>query len=246
VIARGVQSSGGFFPIMQTDHFAYRLRPAGALDPDFANGRRLPAGTYVQMDNGRFLTSGAGGCVQRLTADAPRMAATMVEYHQPGLDRYFITAEGMESGILDADTSAGRWVRTGRTFGAWLPFELSGATRVCRFVADVPGGPSHFYTLDGTECAALRALDAATPPESPAWRFEGFAFSATAPVEGRCPTHLAPVYRAYNLGFEHGTLSNHRYTTDRRVYDDMVGRGWSAEGVRFCVPPVISNTGTGG
>ncbi len=252
LIANGEQVIHAFIsPIYEeSGHRAYRLNADGTLDASFDNGRKLTSGTfakYLQIDDGRIVATGQGSCLQRLTADVVRMNVPLAEYYQPQLDHYFITAEGMESGILDADTSTARWQRTGRTFGAWLPFDLPGTKRVCRFHGDVAAGPnSHFDTLEGGECDGLKALDSATPQGQAAWRFEEYAFSAVEPVNDTCPTNLFPVYRAYNGGFEHGLAPNHRYTSDASVYQAMIAKGWAAEGVRFCVPPVSSNVGTYG
>ena len=166
----------------------------------------------------------------------------MVEYFHPPTGKYFITLEGMETGILDADRGPDRWVRTGQRWGGWLgAADLPGATRVCRFRGDFGAGGSRFYTLEGTECASLRAADAAKPPGEPAWRFEGYAFSAAAPVNDTCPANLTPVYRLYDFGFERGGTPGHRYVVDRALHDAMVAQGWGAEGVRFCMPPASSN-----
>jgi hypothetical protein len=146
----------------------------------------------------------------------------------------------MESGILDADKSAGRWVRTGWRFGGWLAFPLVGTKRVCRFYGDDGKGGTggHFYSLEGFECDQLRSLDTSTPAGQPAWRFEGHAFSAAEPTNGLCPANLTPVYRAYNRGFEQGGVANHRYTADLRTYELTLAQGWAPEGVRFCMPPI--------
>ena len=42
--------------------------------------------------------------------------------------------------------------------------------------------------------------------------------------------------RVYNKGFERGKDSNHRLTTDRAIYDKMIGAGWSGENVVMCSP----------
>lgn len=242
VLVHGEQTSGGFFPayLYRADH-AYRLSLDGKLDPAFDNGKVLGGGSYtryLQIDDGRLVATPQGECAERLTSDVFRMNVAIAEYYQPQLGHYFITGEGLETGVLDANQAADRWVRTGWTFGGWLAFDLPGTKRVCRFHGDVAAGPnSHFFTLEGPECDFLKGLDAATPGGRAAWRFEGYAFSAVEPTNGLCPTNLVPVYRAYNRGFEQGGVPNHRYSADLRVHQSMQASGWAAEGVKLCVPP---------
>jgi hypothetical protein len=171
-------------------------------------------------------------------SDEARVEAVMVEYYHPGGDHYFMTLEGFESALLDANVATMGWLRTGQTFGAWAAFQLPGTKRLCRFYGDLSAGPnSHFYTPEGSECDGLRTQAAAIPIGQAAWRFEEYAASVADAVDGKCPANLTPVYRVYNDANRRGTTSNHRYMTDPSIYDQMIGKGWLAEGVRFCVPP---------
>jgi hypothetical protein len=57
------------------------------------------------------------------------------------------------------------------------------------------------------------------------------------PAAGACPAGSTPIYRVFNDRVD----ANHRYTTDRGVRDQMVARGWIAEGdgpdlVVMCAP----------
>ena len=99
-----------------------------------------------------------------------------------------------------------------------------------------PGPNSHFYTADAAECAALKALQASTPATQKRWNFESNDFNTTPSVNGVCPAGLVPVYRAYNNGFARGVDSNHRITASQAAIQDVVGRGWSNEGVVMCAP----------
>ena len=54
------------------------------------------------------------------------------------------------------------------------------------------------------------------------------------PVNGACPTHTSPVYRAYNNGFSRGMDSNHRITSNQTAIQEVVARGWINEGVVMC------------
>ena len=62
--------------------------------------------------------------------------------------------------------------------------------------------------------------------------------SSLAPLLlGNCATGQVPVYRV----FSNRADANHRYTTSRTVRDQMVGKGWLAEGdgpdtVVMCAP----------
>jgi cytochrome c553 len=159
----------------------------------------------------------------------------VVEYYEPELDHYFLTADAAEQAFVDAG-GAGRWLRTGNAFRG------GGSTQVCRFYGNgltdpatgLPFGPnSHFYTADAAECAGLQAIfDAAAP----SWRFESLDFATDRPRGGACPDGTAPVFRAYNNGSARGIASNHRITTNRTAIDQVVARGWIDEGVVMCAP----------
>lgn len=87
------------------------------------------------------------------------------------------------------------------------------------------GPNSHFYTIEAAECAAVK-LD-------PGWRFESYDFNAWPMPGGGCPTGTVAVKRVYNNRFAQND-SNHRYMTDETIYQEMLGRGWSGEGVVMC------------
>jgi hypothetical protein len=179
-------------------------------------GRGNPATTSV------VVTTGADG-------------ATVVEFHNPDLDHYFITADPVEQAFVDSG-AVGRWQRTGTTFKA------GGPQPVCRFYGNAavnpatgtPFGPnSHFYTASSSECAFLKSIwDASTK----SWRFESNDFPATKAPGGVCPPGTQPIYRAYNDGFAHGKDSNHRITPSPSGIQEVVARGWKDEGVVMCAP----------
>jgi len=57
------------------------------------------------------------------------------------------------------------------------------------------------------------------------------------PTAGACPAGTTPIYRAFSNRLD----ANHRYMTDRAVRDQMVAKGWLAEGdgpdlVVMCAP----------
>ena len=57
------------------------------------------------------------------------------------------------------------------------------------------------------------------------------------PNQGACPANTAPIYRVYS----NRANINHRYVADSATRDQMVARGWLAEGdgsdrVVMCAP----------
>ena len=102
-----------------------------------------------------------------------------------------------------------------------------------------PERDHYFFVLDGLGTAIIRAQGERTPLGQAAWRFEGYGMTAALPVNGQCPANLAPVYRAYNNGGRTGA-PNFRYLTEVSAYRAMEAKGWTAEGIAFCVPPAAS------
>jgi hypothetical protein len=179
------------------------------------------------------MTSVAGGMedIERLDYMAPLPAnlleTLVVEYYNPALDHYFITAEPAEMAMLDAGIVVPGWRRTGLAFKArpvGSPFGLA----ACRFFGTPGIGPnSHFYTTDAAECAKVKA--------DPFWTYEGIAFNAQAADMGFCAQDRIPVMRLYNNGM--GGQANHRYTTSRSETSQMTANGWIVEGYVFCSMP---------
>jgi hypothetical protein len=169
---------------------------------------------------------------QSLTATFFTVAptGTVVEYYNPDLDHYFITAGPGEQAFVDSG-AVGRWQRTGITFMS------GGNVPVCRFYGSVSPGPnSHFYTASADECAQLKQLQASTPATQKRWNFESLDFLTMMPINGACPANTSPVYRAYNNGFSRGIDSNHRIANDQTAIQEVVTRGWINEGVVMCAP----------
>jgi hypothetical protein len=161
--------------------------------------------------------------------------AAVVEFFNPDLDNYFITADPVEQAFVDTG-SVGRWQRTGNEFAT------GGPNQVCRFGGNGnidPGtgtfyGPnSHFYTADANECAGLKAI---YTPTAKSWKFESNDFLTTSAVNGTCRVALVPVYRAYNNGFARGIDSNHRITSNFAAYQQTVAAGSIGEGIVMCAP----------
>jgi len=166
----------------------------------------------------------------RLSYVAPAVESTeerrTVEFYNPSLNHYFITAEPAEIAMLDAGVVVPGWRRTGFDFKTWAPGSAHG-TPACRFFGTPGRGPnSHFFTVDASECAIVR--------DNADWTFEGLAFQAQLPGFATCPADRVVVWRLYNNGM--GGQANHRYLTSHSAIGDMVGSGWLLEGPVFCAP----------
>jgi hypothetical protein len=168
-------------------------------------------------------------------AGTPQPAAKVVEFYNPDLNHYFITADTAEQAMVDSG-AVGRWQRTGGSFNP------GGTTPVCRFYGNSAIDPasrnaygpnSHFYTAEAAECGNLKSLFNAN---AKSWKFEANDFLTTPAMAGACATGLVPVYRAYNNGFTRGIDSNHRYTSSISTYQQTIAGGWSGEGVVMCAP----------
>lgn len=166
--------------------------------------------------------------------------ATVVEYYDADLDRYFLTADPGEMAYVETGGAGRGWVRTG------YEFETAGtcvsaaagpcvSRPVCRFYGALPhGSGSHFYTADEGECDFVRERDRN-------WTFEGKVFNAYVadPATGQCPPNLHPVYRAYNEGYSPAVNhANHRYSWDPAAQARMVARGWRNENIVLCATAV--------
>jgi hypothetical protein len=154
----------------------------------------------------------------------------VVEYYHAAFDHYFVTWGPAEIAILDAGVAIKGWVRTGHTWRAHTAGQ-DGASPVCRFYIPPERGDSHFYGRGTTECEATGA-------SNPSFVLEDAQFMyLSLPVDGACPAGTTNVYRV----FSNRPDANHRYTTDRALRDQMVGKGWLAEGdgpdlVVMCAP----------
>ena len=166
---------------------------------------------------------------------SPVAQAAVVEFYNPDLNNYFITADPVEQAFVDTG-AVGRWQRTRNAFAA------GGPSQVCRFGGNSNINPatgtfygpnSHFYTADANECAGLKSM---YTPTAKSWKFESNDFLTTPAVNGTCPAALVPVYRAYNNGFARGIDSNHRITSNLTAYLQTVAAGSIGEGVVMCAP----------
>lgn len=183
-----------------------------SLHPGFAT-----AG-YVTL---AYSVTGVGGAA---------VPVDVVEYYNATLDHYFITWLAAEQANLDAGKTPTRWVRTGFSFHAYTSAQ-AGTSPVCRYYLPPAFGDSHFFGRGTAECNATGVAHPAFVLEDP-----GF-MQMILPTAGACPAATKPVYRV----FSNRPDANHRYMTDRAIRDQMVAKGWLAEGdgpdlVVMCAP----------
>ena len=164
---------------------------------------------------------------------ATSSASVVVEYFNASLAQYFSTLIDEEIAKLDAGVFKG-WRQSIGAFAAYANSATapSDTVPVCRFWNSMSS--AHFYFASKDECDAVQALY----PET--WVLETTsAFWVYLPdtSTGACGADQVPIYRMYNNSASPG----HRYITDRRLRDWMVGAGWIAEGygreaVMMCAP----------
>jgi uncharacterized delta-60 repeat protein len=206
----------------------------GAPDTAFGNGSAqtpltsgcglMPQALTVQPDGKAVTTTTAQGF--RLLAD---FAVDVIEFYNPALDHYFISSLQPDIQALDSGRISG-WIRTGYTFKAY-PAPTIGASPVCRFYLPPPFGDSHFYSASPTECAQVMQ------------KFPGFIFESPNAMyvalpdltTGACAAGTIPIYRLWDQRID----SNHRYTTDRAVRDQMLRLGWVLEGYGPVAPDLV-------
>ena len=151
------------------------------------------------------------------------------EFHHAELDHYFYTANAAEIAGLDAGTGARGWVRTGKSFDVLVAPGCPPARHeqaAYRFFGKPGVGPSsHVFTVDREECFVV--------DRGGQWLYEGSPFWATPPDSmGACSyAGEIPLYRVWKPFGE----SNHRFTTERAVVEEMTAKGWVDEGVAMCV-----------
>jgi hypothetical protein len=151
---------------------------------------------------------------------APLATVTLVEFYAASLDHYFMSVDTQEIAALDNQLIPG-WMRTGLSFKAYLA-GTSATSAVCRFYIPPQDGDSHFYSASASECAQTRQRFPSFVYESP----DVFHVGLPDPATGNCALGTVPVYRVWNNRPD----SNHRYTTSRTIRDQMVARGYVAEG----------------
>ncbi|MEO8508592.1 MAG: beta-propeller fold lactonase family protein [Betaproteobacteria bacterium] len=213
---------------------------SGALPPGSAlnattgvfSGVLGAAGTYsftVQVADSLGATTAAAKSITVVGSAVPS-PVTVVEFYNAALDHYFITYVADEIAKLDNGTFKG-WTRTGLSFNAYATAQ-SGTSAVCRIYIPPGKGDGHFFGRDANECDG-------TMNKNPTFILESdmFLHLYLPTLLGTCATGQVPVYRV----FSNRADANHRYTTDRAVRDQMVTKGWLAEGdgtdtIVMCAP----------
>jgi hypothetical protein len=212
---------------------------AGALPPGLAlnattgilAGTVNAPGTYsfmVQVADSLGATDSATKSIT-VAGTAVPTPVSVVEFYNASLDHYFITYVADEIAKLDNGTFKG-WARTGLSFNAWATTQ-SGTSTVCRIYIPPGKGDGHFFGRDTNECDGTMA-------KNPTFILESSTFLYLyPPTLGNCAAGQVPVYRV----FSNRADANHRYTTSRTVRDQMVAKGWLAEGdgadtVVMCAP----------
>ena len=180
--------------------------------------------------------SGGGEDVERIDYMAPAAIrgteappqAIAVEFYNPSLDHYFITAEPAEAAMLDAGVVVPGWRRTHFDFKVY-PAGTPAGLPACRFFGTPPLGPnSHFFTIDPAECAKVKA--------NPLWTFESIAFAADPPLAGDCPrgAHSRPAPVQQRHGRTGQPPLHDEPVAERRA---LQAAGWIVEGPVFCAMP---------
>ncbi len=154
----------------------------------------------------------------------------VIEFYKALTDHYFMTIAPDEIAALDTGLFPG-WARTGLSFKAYAVSQ-PGFSPVCRFYMPQPAD-SHFYSASPEECVQAQIM------------FPSFILESTSvmqlgvpnPISGVCPAGTVPVYRVWNRRPD----TNHRYTTDINVRNQMIAKGYVPEGsgpdaVTFCSP----------
>ena len=170
-----------------------------------------------------LIPSGSGinfGTYLAVIAKPAPAKTAVIEFYNPGLDHYFVSALPADIAALDSGALKG-WARTGLAFNAYLE-PAAGTSPVCRFYLPPANGDSHFYSASPVECAEVRVKFPTFVFEAPDVMHVALPDTAT----GDCPAGTVKVYRLWNGRAD----SNHRYTADPAVKAAMLAKGYVAEG----------------
>ncbi len=165
--------------------------------------------------------------------DAVSDVVAAVEFYNAALDHYFLTWIPEEIAILDAGVTIKGWTRTGQRIPVYSVAKTD-ASPVCRFYLPPAFGDSHFYGRGAAECDA-------TARNHPEFVLEDSRFMhMVLPAAGSCPENTTTIKRVFRV-FSNRPDANHRYMTDPKIRDEMVAKGWVAEGdgidlVTMCGP----------
>jgi hypothetical protein len=207
------------FSGVQANAFSTNLPVYNAATPD------MPANPNYTWGYG-ILDAAAAVKASQPSAGTP---VTVVEFYNQALDHYFVTYVADEIAKLDNGTFVG-WARTGQSFKAYGTTQ-SGTSAVCRIYIPPGKGDGHFFGRDKGECDGTMTANPTFVLESASF------FYLYLPNLGNCAAGTVPVYRV----FTNRADANHRYTASRATRDQMVAKGWIAEGdgadtVTMCAP----------
>jgi len=195
------------------------ITPQQVRDILASSAKPFPAGSDCVSVCGAGIVDAHAAVTAAQTVGGPAQTVTVVEYYNASLDHYFITWKQDEQLNLDLANTPTRWTRTGYAFNAFATTS-SQTSPVCRYYIPPSLGDSHFFGRGTAECNA-------TGQKNPTFVLEDPAFmQMVLPVAGTCPAGTLPVYRV----FDNRADANHRYMTDKAVRDQMVAKGWIAEG----------------
>ena len=211
-------AKAALFANRQTNAFTTNLPTYNAATPD------TPANPNYAWGYGILDAAAAVRSLQ--PAGTP---VNVIEYYHAALDHYFITWVAAEIANLDSGATKG-WARTGQSFKVYTASQ-AGTAAVCRIYIPPGKGDGHFFGRDTNECDGTMTKNPTFILESPTF------FYLFPPSLGNCGAGQVPVYRV----FSNRADANHRYTTDRATRDQMVAKGWIAEGdgadtVVMCAP----------
>ena len=229
---------------------AQRVNSDGSLDTGFRNALGAPfrAVRVIASSEDRLLFVGNCDpnysrpdlCIFQIFGSTQENMETrrMVEYRYVPLDYYFITSRTNEQAILNG---ASGWSPTGESF-AVSTAPASDRRGITRFYFDqiALGGSrgSHFYTLLASEVAAVQSLNPTNRPDPGKPVSEGIdGYAAIPRSDGACDSGTVTVYRLFRGNSRFPDDPNHRFTTNRGIYEQFVARGWDGEEAKLCALP---------
>ena len=208
--------------------------PFGVTFTPGAEGAR--SGSISVVSNGAGSPQAISASGTGTTATASSATVPVVEYYNPVFDHYFITSVPVEISLLNARQPPFQdWIATGFAFKGYANATApASSVAICRFFnSTFAPKSSHFYAPHGLGCEATIA-------GFPDWGLEDDKlFNSMLPnASGACPTGTVPVYRLYNNGM--GGAPNHRFVTSLAERQNMINKGFIAEGngigVGMCAP----------
>ena len=231
---RFLPTSGGTLDFAGIDRVTYAGLPTDGTNALYREGPVRGA----TVRGGRCYIG--AGCASRFHIAQSYILA--VEYYAAARDHYFLTALADEIDAIDAGRRSG-WQRTGEMvyIGGGRDTYPGLDQPVCRYYIPPELGDSHVLSASAEECAEIGVRFPRLLLETPA----AFHVAAPDPESGLCARnldwnafdYLRPLYRLWNQRAD----SNHRYTMSKAIRDDMISRGYVAEGygpegVAMCVP----------